>query len=208
MFSVFSTTRASNQLVTAFHMAAQHGEVEDSVNEDGEECLGLRSCLEQLRNVDVLDVYNKGETALIQAAKNDQIEAVHFLLDQGANVEIKSNNQFAAIHYAVDRGYFEVAQMLIEKNPNIVNSKSARDWAPLHFAAARGNLEIAELLVVKGANVSAVALDENGEELTSLAIAVNQEIKNLINSQLTPFAVATVCSATRLDGRDEQEHSH
>lgn len=165
--------------LTAFLRNAQHGHIEDFTDEDGDLCQGLKSQLEQ--GLKINDIDDNGETALIQAVKNNQIDAVEFLLARGANVTIKGHNQFAAIHHAANNGYDEVAIKLIEKDSTIVNDTSAGGWTPLHFAAYHDHYKVAEYLVTNGANINAT-ISEDGEEWVAQDLA-GEEIRTLINSQ-------------------------
>lgn len=118
-----------NKNVTAFLRAAEKGNID-----------GLNSYLAR-EDADVNIIGDNGETALIEAVKNNQLTAVTLLLDQKANLKIKDNNELAAIHYAADRGYFEVLQLLVEKDSTIVNDVSVRGWTALHLAARKGHYD-------------------------------------------------------------------
>lgn len=174
----------TNKNVTSFLSAAQHGSID-----------ALRGHLENGRDVNATN--SSGETALIQAAKNNQIAAVEFLLDQeGIDVGIAGANKLAAIHYAAHRGFFEVTKKLITKNPQIVNCKSDRNWQPLHFALLEGYSQIAKFLISQGADVNAVAINEDGAKLQMLDLTTDSEMIGLITS--SPSSLTSVASAEQL----------
>ncbi len=184
----------TNKRVTSFLSAAQHGDIE-----------GLRRYLDPDEGTkgNVNATNSSGETALIQAAKNNRNEAVEFLLNQeGVEVDIAANNKFAAIHYAVHQGYFEIAEQLVAKDQSIVHSKSERNWEPLHFAVFGGYFQIAKFLISKGADVNAVAINDGGEELRMSDLTDDSEIIDLINSQMSssPLSLSRVSSAEQLVG--------
>ncbi len=78
----------SDQDITRFHNAASTGE--DGV---------IRDYLERGIDIDVVD-WNRGDTALIKAAKFCQVPIAKQLLDQGADKEIKNEKGKRAIDYA------------------------------------------------------------------------------------------------------------
>ena len=118
-----------NKNVAAFLRAAEKGNI-----------AGLESYLAgEDANINILG--DVGETALIEAVKNNRISAVEFLLAQAANVKIKDGHGLAAIHYAADRGYFKMVQLLVEQDATIVNDTSVREWTPLHLAARKGHYD-------------------------------------------------------------------
>lgn len=125
-----------NKNVDAFLSAAEKGNID-----------GLNSYLART-DADVNIIGDAGETALIEAVKKNQLNAVEFLLNQKADVKIKDQSGLAAIHYAADRGYFSVLQLLVEKDATIVNDVSVRGWTPLHLAARKGHYDTSDDLTV------------------------------------------------------------
>ena len=54
----------------------------------------------------------RGNTALIVAAQNNQIEIAQLLLDRGASKSITDGSGKTAYDYAVEKGYEEIARLL------------------------------------------------------------------------------------------------
>ncbi len=103
----------------------------------------------------------KPDGALIQAAKDGNIEALNQAIDDGADINTKDDGGQTPLHFAADSGHREIAELLIAKGAD-VNAKDGGLVPPLHFestplhSAVGGNhKEVAELLIAKGADVNA-----------------------------------------------------
>ncbi|PYH35256.1 ankyrin repeat domain-containing protein [Aspergillus neoniger CBS 115656] len=109
-----------------------------------------------------------GETPLGAAASRGSLEAIQFLLDEGADINqlgeyhrtplvaaacYKWGSPLAAVAYT---GRLELMQLLIA-NGAIINLPGGSIGCPLAAAAAGGELEAARFLLDKGANVNLVS---------------------------------------------------
>jgi len=92
--------------------------------------------------------------ALIDAAKNGDIEAVKQHLAAGADVNAKTGDGTTPLHYAAAKGSKEVAELLIAEGAD-VNAKGNIGGTPLHTATRGNHKEVAELLIAEGADVDA-----------------------------------------------------
>ena len=98
--------------------------------------------------------------ALIQAAKDGNIEAVKQHLAKDTDVNAKSGPVGRTpLHEAALRGHKEVVELLIDKVAD-VNAKNWDGLSPLHYAALTGRKETAELLISEGADVNARGTDD------------------------------------------------
>ena len=79
-------------------------------------CLLLRYGLERRcwRKIRINDRDNKGNTALMMAARNDAKKIVKKLCDHGADVTLKNDKGYTALMRAKKHGYTETARILIE----------------------------------------------------------------------------------------------
>ena len=106
--------------------------------------------------------------ALIQAARDGDIEVVKQHLAAGADVNTKDDHEYTPLHWAAMEGRREVAELLISQGAN-VNAKSRTGSTPLQYAAFDRCKEIAELLIAAGADVNASS--KNGSTLLDFAIS-------------------------------------
>ena len=91
---------------------------------------------------------------LCAAACAPFVDAVEFLVAQGADVNAGDNDGTAPLHGAAHGGHLEVVKFLVSKGAD-VNAKHGCNAPPLHWAAREGHLEVVKFLVSKGADVNA-----------------------------------------------------
>ena len=90
--------------------------------------------------------------ALIQAARDGDIEVVKQHLAAGTDVNTKDDHEYTPLHWAAMEGRREVAELLISQGAN-VNAKNKVGSTPLHIAAYM-KFDLAELLIAKGATIN------------------------------------------------------
>lgn len=97
-----------------------------------------------------------GGTALHIAVLADQTEAVRFLIEKGADVNVRAKNQKenAPLHWAVVYGRAEAVDLLVQHGAD-VKAKDAEGETPLHHAAFFGRVGIAKVLLQAGADPNA-----------------------------------------------------
>lgn len=134
-----------------------------------------------MQNVNAVDRH--GHTALMQAAKAGEVEAVKDLLHRGAALDARSEKGKTALHYAAAHGHVEVVRLLLEKGAEI----DARDleWhTPLMLAAIYGCNHTVQALVQAGADPAiktkagntAMLYAENNNHPLALAI-INKSLR-------------------------------
>jgi ankyrin repeat protein len=104
----------------------------------------------------------EADRALLEAARDGNIEAVRQHLAAGADVNAKNDYGSTPLHRAA---ITEIAELLIAKGAD-VNAKMDNGLTPLHYAAVEGRKEITELLIAAGADVNAKD-DRSGTPLDS-----------------------------------------
>lgn len=103
-----------------------------------------------------------GDTLLIQAAGNNEVfinfknayKAVQFLVENGADLNIKGGMNSTALIWAIDNEKFKIAKYLIKKGAD-VNIKDKYGFTALIKASDCGYIEIVKLLIYKKANINA-----------------------------------------------------
>jgi len=98
-----------------------------------------------------------GATPLGLAAFFGQREAVEFLLDHGAQIDMRATNPafpFTPLHSAMSAGHKAIAGLLLARGAD-VNVREGGGMTVLHEAAGQGNLEYLQMLLERGANPSA-----------------------------------------------------
>jgi ankyrin repeat protein len=114
-----------------------------------------------------------GNTALIEAAKGDDLRSlVVLLLAAGADVNAKNDYGWTALMMAVFHDHVENAKLLLEAGAD-VNAKNNRGLTALMMAAQyfHDHVENAELLLEAGADVNV----KNNRGQTALMIANNND---------------------------------
>ena len=115
---------------------------------------GLRGLFRAMlgRNPDAKS--NKGQTALMLAASNQDATSVQLLLERGADVNARGEGNWTALMCAVGRRNTEIVKLLIARGAH-VNIRSIYGMTPLIIAAdAAGPISIFRLLLEKGADVN------------------------------------------------------
>jgi len=108
-----------------------------------------------------------GKTPLHMAAKEGKINAVKFLIDLNADVNVLDNESCTPLFEAVIGGYYEVVQILINNKAD-VNIPNSKNCTPLHEAMAKQSGDIVQLLLTNNSDVNIKSLD--GSTATHLLI--------------------------------------
>ncbi len=119
----------------------------------------------------------KGLSPLYFAISPDKTHTAiaEFLIEKGAEVNIKNSIGIAVLHLAAHNGSLEIVRKLLKKGAN-ANITDRKGTTPLHLAADHGHLEVAITLIENGALVSYA--DEYG--LTPLHIASQKKQSKIV----------------------------
>jgi ankyrin repeat protein len=99
-------------------------------------------------NVNAQDPQNSNKSPLRQAAAYGHIKIVAFLLDSGADIEIKDVNQVTPFMCAAGQNHIEIVDLLIARGA-CLNSRCTRGLNALASAIAMGYKQITQLLLAK-----------------------------------------------------------
>ncbi len=105
----------------------------------------------------------KGNTLLMLASYNEQLEMTRVLLENGADPQIANDMGQIPLAGAAFKGNIEMAKILIEHGAD-VNARMPDGKTPLMFAAMFNRLEIIDLFVEKGADATIQSMDGSTAE--------------------------------------------
>ena len=114
----------------------------------------------------------KGNSLLMLASYNGQLETTHVLLEHGGDPQLANDMGQIPLAGAAFKGNTAMAQLLIEHGAD-VNARMPDGKTPLMFAAMFNRLEIIDLLIAHGADASLQTND--GSTAQSLAQAMGAE---------------------------------
>ena len=116
------------------------------------------------RGMDPNTANEKGEPALLTAARESSPAVVKALLTARARVNIKNSHGDTPIMLAALRGNVDVVRLLRQAGAEI----NPQGWTPLHYAVLNGHNAVIEYLLSSGADLGLVA--PNGASPVMLAV--------------------------------------
>lgn len=102
---------------------------------------------------------DKGLAPLNEAASQGHLAVAQFLLDHGADVEVKNPYEWTPLHFAANNGHKAIVELVLSHKAR-VNATERGGKTPLHLAAEKGYRSVIEVLLERGAEVN--ARDNNG----------------------------------------------
>lgn len=121
---------------------------------------------------DVNAVNAHGETALLHASWKGHLDAVRWLVAQGAQAN-RQGKAWSALHYAAFAGHADIVRYLLTQGADM-NALSPNGSTPLMMAAREGRAEIATALLKAGAQGGIV--NDNGENAVRWAMRNNNVV--------------------------------
>lgn len=109
----------------------------------------IKAHLDKFREVDSRS--DNGQTPLMVAAEQGNLDIVQELIRRGANVNLDDIDSWTSLICAAKEGHIEVVQELLENGANLEH-RDMGGWTALMWAAYKGRTEVARLLLDKGAN--------------------------------------------------------
>lgn len=82
------------------------------------------------RGADIFSTDDDGNTLLHLAVRENDLDMVNYLLDQGVNAEIVNNSDETTLHYAMfwrNTDYLNIVQLLLAKSADTNDCKSVED---------------------------------------------------------------------------------
>ena len=100
-------------------------------------------------------------------SRGNSPNAIHILLDAGADVRAKMQFDQTALHHVAKGGHRDLVERLLEAGLDVM-VKTTYGNAPLHWGAIWGTIDVAQKLLDAGA----VLEDANNENVTPLHFAM------------------------------------
>lgn len=137
---------------TLFSCATIAGSYDDALSSaslgDSRQLAGLLN-----RGIDPNTVDAQGNSLLILAAREGQLDTVETLLKYRPRIDYRNQAGDSALMLAVLRGHDDVARALLKAGAAV----NHEGWAPLHYAAFEGREGVLDALFAAGADVNAPA---------------------------------------------------
>ena len=142
---------------------------------------------------DVTAKNNEGLTALHQATKHGDINAVSILLQKqiDVNAQTDDENRCTSLHIAAQKGDHNIATMLIQAGA-YVDACNGDGKTSLYLTAQNGEKEMTELLLRKGADLEIQPYGEN--DLTLLHQVAKQGYQEIVALLLNYGADVNECT--------------
>ena len=122
----------------------------------------------QLDAIDTIDrLYGNKNGPLIQAVKDNDLQAVQNLLADGADVNARdtdSKGNGTILGLAAYNGYTEIVKLLLETGADL-GAKTKKGATALIAAAEKSNVEVIKLLLAHGADVNVRTIDNGTRQL-------------------------------------------
>jgi ankyrin repeat protein len=109
----------------------------------------------------------RDETPLIVATLAGQGEIARYLLQRGANIDVRNESGLSALHAAAYAGQSNIVRLLIAKGAKVNDAKNEFGVTPLHLAAEENHIDTVRILLRLGAEPA--ALEVNGYSALSRA---------------------------------------
>jgi len=115
-----------------------------------------------------------GWTALHLAAHFNRLDTMKFLLEQGADANVRTTNSLNnnPLHAAAAGRHTAACELLLNHGADI-NAQQHLGYTALHAAAQHGDTEMATMLLARGADTT-IALDQ-GQTALDIALEHNHE---------------------------------
>ncbi|KAI6170439.1 Alpha-latroinsectotoxin-Lt1a-like protein [Aphelenchoides bicaudatus] len=108
------------------------------------------------------------------AVSNNLTTKLNELIAANFDAYTFNEHQETPLRIAARKGYYQIAKLLINKDPRLVNATDKHHWFPLHYAAFEGHCGIISLLLDNGADVNSLAKfndDSNSPSVSPLYLA-------------------------------------
>lgn len=112
----------------------------------------VKEIIEENKNIDINIQGNNGWTYLHYSVAQGEYEITNYLLENGANPDIKNHINNYPLNYAINYENIEIVKLLIEYHANI-NIVDFHGFSPIFNAIEKNNTDLFKLLISNGADI-------------------------------------------------------
>ena len=141
----------------------------------------VQAFMEALKNKNIPN--ENGESPLIVAAKNCQIEIVRYFIQADADVDWKNDDGWTSLMVAANYGHRDIVQDLIRVDASI-NAQSNSGKSALILSAEKGYTKVVQDLIKAGADVNL----HNEKSVTPLILAAQMGHKEIVQDLIKASA--------------------
>ncbi len=134
--------------------------------------------------VDINTRNESGETALMIASDNGNLEVVRWVLSYEEDLSLKDVHGNNALIRAAKKGYFDVVEELLNKKANI-NSTNNDNRTALMNASENGYIRVVKLLIKKGSHIT--LKDKYDQTTLDIVMAKKKRKKRCFTVILNPL---------------------
>jgi ankyrin repeat protein len=95
------------------------------------------------------------KTSLHLALESGHVDIALYLIERGADINLKDKDKATPLHNAAYLGSLEIVDLLLNKGAASLNEGNFRGQTPLHFACERGHPGVVSRLLDAGADIEA-----------------------------------------------------
>lgn len=120
----------------------------------------IKSLEKFLKNGFDINATNDNQCALNEAIYYNKKNTILFLIENGADVNLKNSANKTPLDFAIDKNDSEIVKILINNGAKITNSNSR--MSPLIYACVKSKTDIVKTLIESGSNIDEkIYLDES-----------------------------------------------
>ena len=137
-----------------------------------------------LLGIALLTMAFRPDPALVDAARQGDVEEIRSLLDDGADPSAARGDGLTALHVAAQEGRVEIVKLLLDAGANLDAKSRIGDYTPLHVASEGAHGPVVGALIAAGADLSATT-STSGVTALHLAAQVaggEEAVKMLLES--------------------------
>lgn len=121
-------------------------------------------------------------TLLYKACRNGNPDIVRLLLDNGAIARPHYYTKYSPLYIACHMGKFEIAKMILERFPHLIQVPTIENFLPFHAVCSQGHLNILKLLLDQKQPLNIHSMLEEDCDLDFQKVYANDQGQKYLNS--------------------------